>query len=762
MITPAEFIDNPNWAEFLPENKSAKPKALLDHGDCSKLDVESVVGHLRSGGTLGFMPGYEERQGQLQMCASIAQSFNERSHLMIEAGTGTGKSIAYLIPAIQWAYLNDTSVVVSTATRNLQSQLLLSDIPRALTTLGENAKGFKVALIKGRSNYVCLRAVNEFFAAGFWTMSEEDKLLMPAFIEFLRTTSDGDLDMYDGISRDLISCSGEDCASRHCPFYSRCFVYRARRKASEANLVVANHAIVLTESSAQNSLLPAHSMLIMDEAHNLEDIATDQFSKELSEQSINRIINRLIRRGKSKHFRFGGVIGSIERQLAKGAVPNKGFADSIRKRINEVVLKVDLLHQSVKKMISSVKFLLTDKPKSESVRYRQSDVSKKEVVAALSYFEDVVTGFIRDLSALSEVIRETSEELSLSYFGEYVQQLSNITNSLVSYTNEAVFVLTAKNPESHVYWIERVKSGKNKTYVRLVSSPLSVADELRSCVYDQKDSVILCSATLRAGGSFKYMIRRLGFFPSVTGDSYASDESERRVYSTDIAPSPFDYFRQAAVLALDYLADPSVDFEKYVDEFSSMFVSVQEVMHGRTLVLFTSYEMMMSVARQVADNLKSLGIKLYVQGGELSRESMTKELKRNDQAVVLFGTQSFWEGVDVAGERLSCVIIARLPFAQKDPIIEARAELIEREGGSSFRDYALPQAAVRFQQGFGRLIRTKSDSGVVIVADPRIVSKNYGSSFRKSIPATVRPVSDTKELILRIKDFEFSGGVGKV
>ena len=752
-MTPAEFIDNPNWADFLPETRYAKPKALLDHSDCSKLDVESVVGHLRSGGTLGTMSGYEERLGQIQMCGAIAQSFNERSHLMVEAGTGTGKSIAYLVPAIQWAFLNDTAVVVSTATRNLQSQLLSNDIPRSLKTLGENASNFTVALIKGRANYVCLRAVNEFFSAGFWTMSEEDKALMPQFIEFLRTTPDGDLDAYDGISRDLISCSGEDCSSRFCPFYGRCFVYRARRKASEANLVVANHAIVLAETAGQNSLLPAHSMLIMDEAHNLEDIATEQFAKEVSENAMARILNKLVRRGKSRHSHFGGVLGSIERQLAKGAVPDKTSSEEIRRHLNAVTLKTDILQRSVRKMISSVKFLLADRQRSDAVRFRESDVIKPEVIAALSNFEDVVTAFIRDLSTLSEAIGRASEDLSLSYFGEYIQQISNISNSLVAYTNDAVFVLTAKCPESHVYWIEKVKTAKTGSYVRLVASPLSVANELRSFLYEQKDCVVLCSATLRAGGSFKYMIRRLGFHPGVESELYSVDDSEKRVYTTDVAPSPFDFFRQALVLAPDYLADPSTDFDKYVEEFSSMLVSVQEVVLGRTLVLFTSYEMMAAVAERVADKFASLGISLLVQGRDLSREAITNELKSQRRAVVVFGAQSFWEGVDVSGEALSCVVIARLPFPQKDPIVEARAELVEREGGSSFRDYALPQASVRFQQGFGRLIRTKTDMGVVIVADPRLVNKNYGASFRKSIPVTVRPVADNRELICRIRDF---------
>ena len=221
-MTPAQFIDDPGWANFVPEMTSpARQRHLPAHEDCSRLDVDAVRSHLRRGGTLGALPGYEERPGQIDMAGAVALSFNAREHLMVEAGTGVGKSLAYLVPSIMWAWTNDTPVVVSTATRNLQSQLIGSDIPRAVGVLGDDAAKFRVALLKGRANYLCLRAVGDFFAAGFWTMSQEEQELMPAFIDWLTHTPDGDLDSYDGLPRGLLSCPGEECGGRRCPYWSR-------------------------------------------------------------------------------------------------------------------------------------------------------------------------------------------------------------------------------------------------------------------------------------------------------------------------------------------------------------------------------------------------------------------------------------------------------------------------------------------------------------------------------------------------------------
>ncbi|MBQ0031311.1 MAG: hypothetical protein KBT68_00765, partial [bacterium] len=652
--------------------------------------------------------------GQIDMSAAIVNAFNEREHLMVEAGTGVGKSLAYLIPSILWAWTNDTPVVVSTATRNLQSQLIGSDIPKALKILGhqtldgrQGSSGFKVALLKGRGNYLCLRAVGEFFSAGYWTMSDDEQELMPAFIDWLRTTEDGDLDSYEGLPRNLLSCPGEECGGRRCSFYSRCFVYKARKRAAEAHLVIVNHALVLAEATSPGSgILPGYGRLVLDEAHNLESIATEYLSHVFSLPELNRILRRLVR-----HHR------------------------AATEKAKEVTLAAGAFIRFLGKLLPA---------KRNVVRFKATGLYWKdtEILTTLQ------TAFERPLIELVHYLHDTcdtTEDLNL------VQKLSSAAGSLLAFANSAAFVVKGEK-ESHAYWIERVgkreegRGIRRKSYIRLVAAPISVADDLHKLLYDPKDSVILCSATLRVGNDFKYMAKRLGCM-------------ERFQMLT--ATSPFDYFRQALVLAPDCLPDPSANPNEYAGALAILMRDLFSVTHGRALVLFTSYEMMNAVAATAHQLLADAGITLLVQGEGLSREAMTARLKSNNQTidksnngVVLFGAQSFWEGVDVAGEALSCVVLARLPFAQVgDPIIEARSEKIDREGGSSFRDYTLPEAVIKFRQGFGRLVRTKSDRGVVVVTDPRIVTKNYGATFRKSIPASVHTVTESEDLLRRVADF---------
>ena len=766
-MTPAQFIDDPGWANFIPEMTSAaRQRHLPAHEDCSRLDVEAVRSHLRRGGTLGALPGYEERPGQIDMAGAVAMAFNAREHLMVEAGTGVGKSLAYLVPSVMWAWTNDTPVIVSTATRNLQSQLIGSDIPRALGVLGDDAAKFRVALLKGRANYLCLRAVGDFFAPGFWTMSPEEQELMPAFIDWLTHTPDGDLDRYEGLPRSLLSCPGEECGGRRCPYWSRCFVYKARKAAAEAHLVVVNHALVLAEATSPGSgILPAYGRIVMDEAHNLESIATDYLGCELSMPALTRILNRLVRRGRGRRARPGGVLSSVERQFQKGAFSGSASSEQVARLLSEASRLVVQIVNAAEDFFDVAALLLRPAKNKGVCRYRTLvDPATGGVVRQFSLhglfkpyeaeewdearFRHAQDGLETQLAAMVNLLHSLRDALDgavpegeLNYLGDISAQVGGIADSIVAFANEANFVIGGEK-DTHAYWIERVHVERRPSYLRLVAAPLSVAGDLRKMFYDAKDSVVLCSATLRVGSDFSYMARRLG----------CADRFQMLT-----AASPFDYFRQALVLAPDCLPDPSANPAGYAESLAALMRDLFSATHGRALVLFTSYEMMSAVAAHARPTLEGAGMRLLVQGEGMSRESMTAELKRScggEDAVVVFGAQSFWEGVDVAGEALSCVVLARLPFAQEgDPIVEARSERIDRSGGSSFRDYALPEAVVRFRQGFGRLIRTKSDRGVVVISDPRIVTKNYGATFRKSIPATVRTVTELDELLSRVADF---------
>ena len=753
MSSPARFIDDPRWADFIPETPDApkRERKLPAHEDCSRIDAEAAAAHIAAGGTLGAMPGYEERPGQIDMLKAVAAAFNAREHLMIEAGTGVGKSIAYLIPSILWAWTNDTPVVVSTATRNLQSQLMESDIPKAVSVLGDDAASFKAALLKGRANYLCLRAIDDFFSPGYWTMSEEEKAEMPRFIEWLKTTKDGDLDTYDGLPRQLMSCPSEECAGRRCRFRSRCFVQKARRAAADAHLVVANHSLVLSEAAnGAAAILPAYARLVLDEAHNLEQIATDCLCWMFSMDTLSALLNRLSRSPRGKRGRPGGILASVERMMQKGAFAGQTGAMAALKDAYGAMVRVkdaaDAAMSVASRMFGPardrqcVRYKFLEGRRRYSVHglfreYADGEWSEADMRHAETRLENELAGLVNSIHEIRDAVDDGAEagENDISV------QLSSICESIVSFASEVHFTIRGED-ENYAYWIEKLPPrGKAKgPRMRLVAAPLSVAASLESLLYSKKDSVVLSSATLRVGSDFKYMSKRLGC-------------AER--FRAMAAQSPFDYFRQCRALAADWLPDPSADPGGYSASLAGMLGGLLGASDARALVLFTSYEMMKDVAAAARPELESRGFELLVQGEGVSRESMTKALKSGGRTV-LFGAQSFWEGVDVAGEALSCVVIARLPFAQVgDPIIEARSEKIARDGGSAFREYALPEAVIRFRQGFGRLVRTKRDRGVVVITDPRLMTKNYGAIFRKSIPAPVHAVSDPGELSAAVEEF---------
>lgn len=763
-MSPASFIDDPNWAEFLPEWRETSSKRHLPaHEDCSRLDQASASEHLRAGGTLGSMKGYEERPGQIDMLSAIVRAFNAREHLMVEAGTGVGKSLAYLVPSVLWAWTNDTPVVISTATRNLQSQLMGSDIPRARKVLGDGASRFKVALLKGRDNYLCLRSVDEFFAPGYWSMSKDEQDGIPSFIDWLKSTGDGDLDNYAGaLPRSVLSCPGEECAGHRCRWYSRCFVFRARKNAADAHLVVVNHALVLAEAASGGAgVLPAFGRLVLDEAHNLETIATDFLSPEFSLPALTRILNRLLRKGRGRNARPSGVLSAVGRMLQKGTL-NASASDRVRDalaRAPGAIARAVAAAEEVADLAESllaplrgadvVRWKFSDSRRRYSVRglfkeYSGEQWSESNLDAARDRFEEALASLVRILHDIRDTLLAAVPEGEANPFAESAAQADSVAESLVGFANDTDFILDGDR-DTHAYWTERVRQEKRRSYVRLVAAPLSVADSLRKLIYDQKDSVILTSATLRVGNSFKYMAGRLG--------AKGIDGGEDGRFRTFTASSPFDYLSQSLVLAPDCLPDPAAEADAYAASLASLLGALIPATRGRALVLFTAYDMMNKVADAARGAFAAEGIRLLVQGEGQSREAMTARLKA-DENTVLFGAQSFWEGVDVAGEALSCVVIARLPFLQVgSPVVEARGEKIDREGGSSFRDYSLPEAVIKFRQGFGRLIRTKHDRGIVVVTDPRVVTKNYGSTFRKSIPATVHTVTSSDELLFRVAEF---------
>ncbi len=774
-IDPALFMDDPNWADFLPDIQQGGPKCRLPaHEDCTSLDVENVERHLQPGGTLGTMDGYEARPGQLEMTRAVTRAFNEREHLMVEAGTGVGKSLAYLVPSVQWSFVNDTPVVLSTATRNLQSQLISSDLPRAAQTLGAEASKFRATLLKGRANYLCLRMLGEYMQGGFWTLAEDERDAFARLVDWLHRTPDGDLDDFgDELLRPKLACPPEDCAGRVCPFHQKCFIAKARARALKAHVIVVNHALVLAEATSPGAgILPAYGRLVFDEAHNLEDIATGFFSYELSKTALQQLLWKVARPTKSRRGigRMRGVLGSIERQLQKGSFNVKGEAEQVRELLTRAHVQISFVQTEGDALFEVLRRLFAPAPEADIIRYRclpgemgtrgarqyslhglfadytPAQWNEDDLELFATRLEDALANLQAILVELGQILQRAESGDGASVLGDLAVQTLGLAGLFTSFILESKFVLKANDP-ARVYWAERRvvnRRFRQQEEIRLVAAPLSVASEMKRYFYDAKDSVVLCSATLRAGDKFDYMARKLGV---------TLLEAPR--VKTLVAASPFDYFRQVLAFAADFLPDPSARPREYAAALPPFLCDLFRATQGRGLVLFTAYEMMRTVAESARPVFAAAGIDLLVQGEGVSRESMVAALKQAEgRPVVLFGAQSFWEGVDVPGEALSCVVLARLPFPQAgEPIVEARCDQITENGGKSFRDFMVPEAQLRFRQGFGRLVRTKRDRGVVIVTDSRIVAKNYGALFRKSVPASIHTVSAPAEILSRVQDF---------
>jgi len=765
-----------NWTDsFKPDARWGEKRALPAHADCTPLDAERIAGHLLPGGTFArLMPGYESRSGQVDMTRAVTRAFNEGRHLMVEAGTGVGKSLAYLIPAAAWARLNDVPVVISTNTRNLQSQLVEKDLPLVREAIrndfGDGDSGLlRVALLKGRSNYLCLRRLAILLEHSQYELERPELRHFAETVSWSVQTPDGDLDSFAGSGHadpaflSKLSSTGEECPGRSCRYCRRCFLQKARSRAAVAHVVIANHALVFSESQMPGTALPPYSQIVFDEAHNLEEAATRHLSTEVTMTRLNQMLRRLSR-GKGR--RSGGVLEVLRSHLDKGAVTaDAETAHALRRQIRVIKNSLEEVHGAAHRLFETLDGLVSKN--REATRYRcvpcAGDVLPEEGGGVLAVREvchggtfescapewdertlednkvalkKAVAEAAGQLLLLADALRRASEG-ELALYGDQAANVEGAAASLRIFAMDVDFVLAGTDAD-HVFWAEPV--ARSSGTANLFAAPLRIGPQLAELLYRQKASVVFCSATLRVGGTFTYIGKRLGI-----------DLIEPERIFTSVADSPFNYLTQCAALAPTFLPEPAGSSGGgYAEQLSGLMLDVFTRTRGRAMGLFTSYEMMNQVAHLLEEPLRVAGIRLLVHGKNGTRDQITR-IFRSGGACVLLGTHSFWEGVDVAGEALSCVVMARLPFAAVgDPIIEARSEQIEQAGGSSFREFALPQAVIRFRQGFGRLIRTRSDKGVVIVADPRVFTKNYGATFRKSLPCPLHNVTSLDDLLKRL------------
>ncbi|HOD48433.1 MAG TPA: helicase C-terminal domain-containing protein [Candidatus Hydrogenedentes bacterium] len=701
------------------------------------LDIPELEKALSPGSVLGrTLPHYEVRPQQARMMALVAQAFNEQGIAVIEAPTGIGKTIAYLLPAAQWAIRNRERLVISTRTINLQEQIMQKDIPDLLPAL---EKPVRAVLVKGRGNYVCPRRLERALAEATLFEDEEDQEQLKAIAEWARKTEDGTLsDLPFAPGRDIWEqvCSEADtCQFTTCTNLKRCFVGKARREIAKADLIVVNHHMLFADLAIKKeagnfsslAVLPAFRRVIFDEAHNIEDSATEYFGAEATRIGSLRLLGRFIR---TERGRERGLLPFLKMKLIKHCSKlSMASIDAPLNLIDNLLLPClaaarecltvafdalrELTAAKCGQIGADIKWRLTEEVLGDpSLR----ELHTTYVLPATEELRSCAEHAAQLHKQLLELdLREDDGESPIA--GE-VQQLAGYRDRLTRLANVLVEGTSRELPANTVRWVEI--DGRNNRIVRIARCPLHVGPELSEWVYGNLKSVIMTSATLTVDHTFDYLFNRIGLDMVEPGNVTAEE-----------LDSPFDFASQAMLAIPTDIATP--DSETFLLEVVDYVRSILHVTQGHAFVLFTSFYALDYVFRHLKDDLLSQGITPLKQGS-IARTRLIERF-RSDTSSVLFGTDSFWEGVDVAGEALQCVILPKLPFrVPTEPVLEARAEAIEAAGGSSFMQYTVPQAVVKFRQGFGRLIRRKTDRGAVIILDRRILTKHYGKVFLRSLP----------------------------
>ena len=700
-------FDTQKVKERLQHPKPLRPRKLT-----KEVSLDQVASMFENGGSLAkAMPGFEERPEQIAMALAVAGAINDGKRLTVEAGTGVGKSLAYLLPAALYAMLNETRVVVSTNTINLQEQLLTKDVPALVEALagveGISVEDFRFTQLKGRANYLCLTRWSHLRSSE--SLSDDEARLLSKVLVWLGSTATGDrseLNLGGRSSRapwDRISAQG---AAECFGVNGVCFLRAVREKAAGAHLVIVNHALLMSDLVAGRALIPDYDVLIVDEAQHLEEEATEHLGFELSQRSVDDHLLSL-----------GGDRGLLGRAAA--ALRASPAAETRRVTAEEAAGRMAALLPSVRDSVvvpfGMLSGLLDEMAGPTSAMPQESRVTAatrrqpawSELEIQWENADVSLSQLHGELAALSAALDGLDEAEVAGYEGLILETVNALQRNAELRDRLAEFVPHPK-PDG-IYWMSR---GPSSGDLVLHAAPLHVGDQLDKLLFAQKESIVLTSATLSTDGNFDHLRERTGF----------KDTEEL------LLGSPFDYPRAAMLCVPDDMPEPAS--RDYQASIGRAVTDAAVAAGGRTMALFTSHASLRATAAAVRGNLQAQGLDLLAQGIDGPPYQLVRSFLENPRSVLL-GTASFWEGVDLAGEALKVLLVARLPFSvPSEPVFEARSELHE----DSFNEYALPQAILRLRQGFGRLIRTRTDKGVVVILDRRIVSKRYGQKFLRSLP----------------------------
>jgi predicted DnaQ family exonuclease/DinG family helicase len=693
---------------------------------------ESVIDELfgKDGLLSVHMQEYEPREGQMQMAKLALRSLNQKELLVVEAGTGTGKSMAYLASAAFYAIKNDARIIISTRTKTLQDQIFKKEIPFLRENLGWD---FRATLLKGRSNYLCMRKWREIMLSStlFLRGFEADALL--PLVPWAEETDSGDVsectafnERENRILWARISSDSETCRGSRCQHFNNCFVMRRRRECLASHLVFVNHSLFFTDMRGDGAILGDYSRVIFDEAHSLEEVGRKHLGEEISHVMFSTVIQKLYKKdGEGAHGR--GILRYMAALLAKSN--GEGHAEL-------AVTAEDLGEQASEMELRSVRYFrkiggaLKKLKKSDKLRFKEPLFN----VLGLPYESLGIDGYIAKLKSLRQAVSDSVQEMAdiddaLHDYTAAVRELDSL-NGLLRW------ILTADEP-GMVFWAE---GQNNPLNMKLVAVPLEIREKMSEAFLSRANSAIFTSATLAVKGSLDYFKKRVGLNLSEAG----------RVADA-VLVSHYQFEKQLLLAYSKSIVPP--DTKEYPTSVAAIIVALSEKLRKRTLVLFTSREMLRQTYDAALPECSRLGIPLIAQDIHGNTWHLLEEMRRNP-GTVLLGTDSFWEGVDLPGDHLELLIIARLPFGvPTDPIVEARGEAAELAGENSFSSFYMPEAVIRFRQGVGRLIRRHDDHGAAIILDRRIWEKPYGKVFLSGVSGKSSNYIDTETMIAGVGDW---------
>jgi ATP-dependent DNA helicase DinG len=714
--------------EDYPDNVVGEiPEGL--HEDYIEVDSAAVKNHFLNGGILSqALPSYEYRPQQAEMAVQVGETFNRSEFLLVEAPTGVGKSLAYLLPASWWASMNNERVIISTQTKSLQAQLFYKDIPLLQRAVGYK---FRAVILKGRGNYICLYKYNELNIEAQASFNKKDREALSPLVLWIENTKTGDISECNGFnpSRNWylwsrISCEGGFCLGQSCPFADKCFLLKVKREAERSQIVVVNHYLSFADFASGGDLVRESGHIIFDEAHNLERVAATYLGNRLEKQAFDSLMADMY----TTRPRDSGFLHSL-----KAIATLNKLGRDIEESIDAVIDSVTGSFLAANSFFSElgIKFK-TDKGNSFSkeITYDQNDnpcliPEAREFIDAIQSLYDKSVNLAVDIRDQKEFKRKK----------DIIVRIESFAADLKKYIETACDTIFASNPD-FVYWIDIPAAGRFPP--RLYSAPLNVGELLNEKFYDYLKTALFTSATLMVNKNFDYIKSRLGL------------DLNQKERVTDLAlDSPFDIDSEVAVLTAAYLPSPRHrDFEPAAAE---SLKSILTSGVSKSMVLFTSYSSLRSAYDATCEIVNSSGVDILAQDSSFNSERLLNRFRRAKKAA-LFGTDTFWEGIDLPGEQLELLVLYKLPFTVPDrPWFKANLNKIEENGQSSFARLSVPDAVVKFRQGFGRLIRTISDRGSIVVLDSRVENASFGVIFKNSVQGTKYKCGSATEIVKVIK-----------